>query len=330
MRVAVVGGSGFTGAELLRILSTHPEFDVVAATSRSLAGKPVEERIPNLNLDLDFVEPSDLPDADIYFTAVPHTAAMQHVPGLLERGRVVDLSADYRLPRETYEEWYEVEHEAPMDAAYGLTELHRDEIADADLVANPGCYPTGAILAAKPLFEHGAVERAIFDSKSGVSGAGASPSRVKMYDRVTENVRPYSLTKHRHLAEMRQELAGSRGETGDASGIHFTPHVVASVRGIETTAHLFLEEDMDLKEVYDEFYRDDYFVKVRDGVPEPRDVKGSNFVHVGGLEQDGGRAVVVSAIDNLVKGASGAAVQNANVMTGLPEETGLEAPGLAP
>lgn len=322
--MAVVGGSGFTGLELLRILSTHPEFETAAATSRSLAGEPVDERFPGLDTGLTFVDPADLPDAAVYFTALPHTASMRHVPGLLKRGRVVDLSADYRLPAETYERWYGVEHEAPRDAVYGLTELHRDEIAGADLVANPGCYSTGAILAAKPLFEEGVVERAVFDSKSGISGAGASPSSVKMYSSVAENVRPYSLTDHRHLAEIWQELGG--GEP--SSRIHFTPHVVPSLRGIETTAHLFLDGDPgDLRGTYEDFYGDDHFVRVVDTVPEPRYVRGSNFAHVGGFERSGGRAVVVSAIDNLVKGASGAAVQNANLMAGLPEWTGLEAPG---
>lgn len=322
MRVAVVGGSGFTGAELLRLLSLHPKFELAAATSRSLEGERVDETFPNLCTGLRFVDPGDLPDVDIYFTAVPHTAAMEHVPALLDRGKVVDLSADYRLPEEVYERWYGVEHVEPLDAVYGLTELHRGEIRGADLVANPGCYPTGAVLAAAPLFEGDYVERAVFDSKSGVSGAGASPSRKKMYARVSENVRPYSLTAHRHLAEMRQELG---------SGVHFTPHVVPAVRGIETTAHLFLEGDPgDVEGLYRDFYGGDLFVKITGGVPEPRDVRGSNFVHVGGFDGADGRLVVVSAIDNLVKGASGAAIQNANLMAGLPEETGLRAPGMAP
>lgn len=346
MRVAVVGGSGFTGQELLRLLSTHPEFDVVAATSRSRAGEPVDHAFPNLNTDLTFIDPADLPDADIYFTAVPHTVAMNHVPGLLDRGRVVDLSADYRLPAATYEKWYDTEHVAPRDAVYGLTELHRDEIPGADLVANPGCYPTGATLAAKPLFDHGYADTVVFDSKSGISGAGATPSGIKMYTRVAENIRAYSTTRHRHLAEMKQELMGrvSEGRSSQktsqktpqesssaSSRVHFTPHVMPSIRGILTTAHVFLnEEPDDLRGLYEDYYGDDHFIRIRDEPPEPRDVRGSNYVHIGGFETSGNRAVVVSAIDNLVKGASGAAVQNANLMAGLPEETGLEAPGMSP
>lgn len=339
MRVAVIGGKGFTGQELLRLLSTHPEFDVVAATSRSLAGDPVDQHLPNLDTGLRFVAPDDLPDADIYFTAVPHTVAMNHVPDLLERGRVVDLSADYRLPTPVYEEWYDTEHVAPMDAAYGLTELHRDEIRDADLVANPGCYPTGAILAAKPLFDAGYAEAVTFDSKSGISGAGASPGPTKLYTRVAENVRAYGLDGHRHLAEMKQELLGSAASPKSSaqktskrsSRVHFTPHVVGSIRGILTTAHVELNDvPDDPRALYEEYYGGDHFVKVRSDPPETRDVRASNYAHVGGITVQGDRAVVVSAIDNLVKGASGAAVQNANLMAGLPEETGLEAPGVSP
>jgi N-acetyl-gamma-glutamyl-phosphate reductase len=267
---------------------------------------------------------------DVVFTAVPHGTAMNVVPQILDADtKVIDLSADYRLPANVFEKTYNLKHKAPKEAVYGLPELH-PEVAGASMIANPGCYPTGATLAAAPLTAAGMVERVIFDSKSGISGAGAEPSGVSHYPNMAENVQAYKLTTHRHGAEMRQEL----GRLDNNTRVSFTPHVVPSVRGILTTAHLFLKEDIDagqVADIYNRFYKDKTFIRVIDGVPMLGPVRGSNFCDIGfEMDAEGQRLVVVSAIDNLVKGASGQAVQNMNLMFGLDETAGLRIPATFP
>lgn len=336
MDIGIIGGSGYTGGELLRLLVQHPHANVTAVTSRRLKGHKVSDTHTHLRkiFDLEF-EDLDTRDiasrSDIVFTAVPHGTAMEVVPGLLEEGvKVIDLSADYRLRTEVFEKVYNMEHTDPREAEYGLTELHPG-VAGSTFVANPGCYPTGASLAAAPLADARLIERVVFDSKSGISGAGADPSQVSHYPNMAENIQAYKLTRHRHRAEIIQELSGLDKNLGKIS---FTPHVIPSVRGILTTAHIFVKDELDRTEVnriYNDFYSGRPFIRLIKGIPMLGSVRGSNFCDIGfEVEVDSDRIVVVSAIDNLVKGASGQAIQNMNLMSGLPETEGLWTPATAP
>jgi len=328
IKAGIIGASGYTGSELMRILCTHPEVEITVVTSRKWEGKEVSEVLPFLKgfYNLKFIPPDlkKLEGCDVVFTAVPHGQAMKFVPELVESGiRVIDLSADYRLDRETYEKVYG-KHEAYIEAVYGLTELHREEVKKAELVANPGCYPTGAILSAAPLASMGLIERVVFDSKSGISGAGANPKEFTHYPNLHESVIPYKITDHRHYFEMVQELKAFQ----DDVRVSFTPQVFPGSRGILTNAHIFLKEIVNVKQVYEDFYRNDYFVRIQKEV-RLNWVRGSNFCDIATFEGED-RIVAVSAIDNLVKGASGQAVQNMNVMFGLDEKTGLDTPPLFP
>ena len=330
MDIAIVGASGYAGGDLIRLLLTHKEANIVCATSRKLAGTPVTKdhiHLKNL-IDIEYTNPdvNDI-DADFAFLAVPHTAAMQYAGQLKERGiKTVDFSADYRLPLDVYEKTYGVTHTAYFKAPYGLPELHREEIAKADFVANPGCFPTGATLAAAPMAKF--AETIIYDSKSGVSGAGDSVSETTHYPNVDENINPYKITVHRHVPEMRQEMAF----LGSSASVYFTPHLLPAIRGIITTAHILLKEPMTKEEVaaaYEEFYKGEHFVRLQHA--KLGGVRGSNFCDINWeLEADGRRLVAVSAIDNLVKGAAGQAVQNMNIMCGFDESEGIRMPGMFP
>ncbi|HJJ80470.1 MAG TPA: N-acetyl-gamma-glutamyl-phosphate reductase [Methanocorpusculum sp.] len=330
MDIAIVGASGYAGGDLIRLLLTHKEANIVCATSRKLAGTPVTKdhiHLKNL-IDIDYTNPDiDDIDADFAFLAVPHTAAMQYAGKLKERGiKTVDFSADYRLPQDVYEKTYGVEHTAYFKAPYGLPELHREEIRKADFVANPGCFPTGATLSAAPMAKF--AETIIYDSKSGVSGAGDSVSETTHYPNVDENINPYKITVHRHVPEMRQEMAF----LGSSASVYFTPHLLPAIRGIITTAHILLKEPMTEEEVsraYEEFYKGEHFVRLQKA--KLGGVRGSNFCDINWeLEADGRRLVAVSAIDNLVKGAAGQAVQNMNIMCGFDEIEGIRMPGMFP
>ena len=330
MDIAIVGASGYAGGELIRLLLGHKEANVVCATSRKLAGTPVSKDHLQLKhlIDLDYTNPAveDI-DADFVFLAVPHTAAMQYAGTLKERGiKTVDFSADYRLPQDIYEKTYGVIHSAYFKVPYGLPELHRNEIKTASFVANPGCFPTGATLAAAPVAQY--AKTIIYDSKSGVSGAGDSVSETTHYPNVDENISPYKITVHRHVPEMRQQMAF----LGSNANVYFTPHLLPAIRGIITTAHILLDDplsDEEVSEIYEKFYRDEYFIRLQ--TPKLGAVRGSNFCDVGWeLEDDGRRLVAVSAIDNLVKGAAGQAVQNMNIMCGFDETEGLRFPGMFP
>lgn len=330
MDIAIVGASGYAGGDLIRLLLTHKEANIVCATSRKLAGTPVTKdhiHLKNL-IDIDYTNPDiDDIDADFAFLAVPHTAAMQYAGKLKERGiKTVDFSADYRLPQDVYEKTYGVEHTAYFKAPYGLPELHREEIRKADFVANPGCFPTGATLSAAPMAKF--AETIIYDSKSGVSGAGDSVSETTHYPNVDENINPYKITVHRHVPEMRQEMAF----LGSSASVYFTPHLLPAIRGIITTAHILLKEPMTEEEVskaYEEFYKGEHFVRLQKA--KLGGVRGSNFCDINWeLEADGRRLVAVSAIDNLVKGAAGQAVQNMNIMCGFDEIEGIRIPGMFP
>jgi len=335
IKVGIIGASGYTGGELLRFLKNHPDTELVAATSRQYDGQPIYKVHPNLrDLEMKFenLKPDEM-DADLVFTATPHGASMKIVPELLENDmRVVDLSGDYRFENiKTYEKWYGFEHTNPLKAVYGLPEINRELIKTADLVANPGCYPTGAILACLPIVSEKIVDTIVVDSKSGVSGAGVTPSEATHYPNCSDSVSPYAVITHRHGPEIQEKLSKIEN-----CRVSFTPHLVPVIRGIMTTVHSFIIEDVSseyVHEIYKEFYNGEPFVRVLDPgeIPRLSSVRGSNYCHIGCFDIDeNGRLVVASAIDNLVKGASGQAVHNMNLMFGIPETQSIDQVGLHP
>lgn len=342
--VAVVGASGYTGLELMRLLARHPHVRLVALTSREYQGRPVGQVFPALAriLEQEFIPPD--PElvagrAQFVFTAVPHQTAMAMVPKLLAAGsRVVDLSADFRFrDPAVYEAWYQP-HSAPEllgEAVYGLPELHRQRIAAARLVANPGCYPTAVILGLAPLVKARRVELAslIADCKSGVSGAGRGASLATSFCEVADSFRAYKVFEHRHTPEMEQELSLLAGE---AVRLTFTPHLVPMNRGILATLYAALTTpatEAELYELFADFYRHEPFVRVMPPgtLPATAQVRGTNFCDLGlKVHPAGDRVIVVAAIDNLARGAAAQAVCNVNLMAGFPETTGLDGPPLTP
>lgn len=340
MNVSIVGASGYTGGELIRILLNHPKAEILGVYGRTTVGKKLSELHPGLIgvMDLTIEKPDYTEiggESDLVFAATPHGVAMEFVPDILNEGaRVVDLSADYRLDDvRVFEEYYK-EHESPgLDSVYGLPEVYRDSIGEADLVANPGCYPTAAILSLLPLLERNLVDldHIVIDSKSGTSGAGAKPSEKLHHPTCAENLRAYNVTGHRHSPEIKQEVEKI---AGDEAKTYFTPHLIPIIRGILNTSHVFLKDsptESGILELYKEDYKDEPFVRVLKDLPQTNSVKGSNFCDIGvRISERSERAVLVSAIDNLVKGASGQAVQNMNIMFGLDERLGLEEIGLRP
>lgn len=338
LRVGIVGASGYTGVELARILAGHDKIQLTVATSRQYAGKALAEVFPNLRKRVDILcenlAPADLIDrADFFFTAVPHQTAMDIVPKLLAAGKkVVDLSADYRIHNPAvYEEWYQ-EHTSPEllgEAAYGLPEIYRDQIKHARLTANPGCYPTSVILAVTPLLRAGLIDPTtlIIDSKSGTSGAGRAANVGTLFCEVTDGFRPYKVGGvHRHIPEIEQELSIAAGTPVTVS---FTPHLLPISRGILSTIYATLTDkgkEADLQTLYEHLYQHEPFVRVLPAgtPPATQHVRGSNCCDLA-LQQDGrtGRLIIMSAIDNIVKGASGQAVQNMNLMNGFLETEGL-------
>jgi N-acetyl-gamma-glutamyl-phosphate reductase len=346
LRVAIAGASGYTGLELLRLLSRHPSMEVVRATGDRAVGDRLTDHHPSLGGaygDLVF-EPLD-PGAvgrgvDAVFLALPHTATMSVVPELLRSGaRVIDLSADFRLrDAALYDTWYKTTHTAPAllaEAVYGLPELHRDRIRKAQLVAVPGCYPTAAILAAAPLLRARAVtpDSLVVDAKSGISGAGRKVELTYLFTEADGGVAPYNVGVHRHTPEIEQELSGVAGSPVRVS---FTPHLVPMSRGLLTTVYASAASPTsrdDLAAAFETFYADSPAVRVlpANRWPATQHVRGSNRCDIGlTVDPRVGRVVVASAIDNLVKGASGGAIQCANLALGLPETAGLDAPALFP
>ncbi len=348
-KVAVVGASGYTGGELVRILTQHPKIKLAAVTSEQSEGKPIDQVFPNLKGRVPLtLEPLDLDRlagrADLFFLALPHTKAMPVAARLLkERKPVIDLSADFRLKDPLlYEKWYHAKHSHPelcAKACYGLPELHRATIVSSRLVANPGCYPTGAILGLIPLMAESLIETdsIIIDAKSGVSGAGRAVSQATHFPEAHEAVTAYNVGLHRHIPEIEQELSSiaTRNVT-----VLFTPHLVPINRGILTTIYVRLVKPVGIQAVHKLFrsrYKDEPFVRLLplDELPNTRNVQGSNDCHIGlAAETRTGRKtavlVIITAIDNLVKGAAGQAVQNMNLMMGFEETLGLSAPGLFP
>ncbi len=343
-RIAVIGASGYTGVELLRLLSLHPDTKLVSVTSRQYAGQRVSDVFPSLLgiIDLSFedVDPVGLAGrVDLVFTAVPHQTAMGMIPDLLTAGcRVVDLSADFRISDvEIYEDWYQphTARELLDEAVYGLPELFREGISTARLVANPGCYPTSVALALAPLLENALIDHTtlIIDSKSGTSGAGRAAKVDSLYCEVNEGFKAYSLPRHRHTPEIEQSLSRLAGES---VRISFTPHLLPVNRGILSTCYASMTSMMSLgalHQLYINRYVAESFVRVlpKGQLPNIAQVRGSNFCDIGlSVDERTGRVIVLAAIDNLVKGAAGQAVQNMNLMLGLPEDTGLLLPPVFP
>jgi len=343
-RVGVIGATGYTGVELLRLLLLHPKVEVTVLTSQKYAGVEIGQVFPSLTkylqlkceeLSVDQISKK----TDFIFTAVPHKTAMETVPLFYGQGkRVVDLSADFRFKDPAlYERWYQ-KHSCPEllpESVYGLPELHREEIKNAKIVGNPGCYPTGALIGLIPLLKIGMMsyENIIIDSKSGVSGAGRDVVLGSLFCEVNEGVKAYNIFKHRHLPEIEQELSQL---VRKKITVTFIPHLIPMDRGILTTLYVNFSKEVKTEDVlnaFQESYKKEPFVRIypRGKVPNTKDVRGSNYCDIGvEVNEADGRAVIITAIDNLVKGASGEAVQNMNIMLGYPETMGLDVVPLFP
>lgn len=345
LAVGVVGGTGYTGAELLRLLVTHPQVELKYVTSRSESGMPIADLFPNLRgfTDICFTEPAveTLASCDVVFFATPNGTAMKMVPELVENGvRVIDLAADFRLKdAAVWKQWYGMDHacvDVLAEAVYGLPEINRTDIKNAKVVANPGCYPTATTLGFLPLIENALVDdqHLIADAKSGVSGAGRGASVATLQAESSESFKPYAVDGHRHLPEIRQTLAAVAAHD---VGLTFVPHLVPMIRGIESSLYATLKDVSlsvaDLHQLYVERFADEPFVDVLPigAMPETRSVKGANTCRISVFKpQDGGTVVVSSVIDNLVKGAAGQAIQNMNIMFEFEESLGLNQVALLP
>ena len=334
IKVGIVGGTGYTGVELLRLLAQHPHVELKAITSRSEAGMPVSQMFPNLRgrVDLPFTEPTieNLGDCDVVFFATPNGVAMKQVPELLEKGiKVIDLAADYRLknPAE-WQKWYGMAHASEnllAEAVYGLPEVNREAIKSARLVANPGCYPTAVQLGFLPLLKAGLIDTQslVADAKSGVSGAGRKAEVHTLLCEAGDSFKAYSVAGHRHLPEIKQGLAYISGQN---VGLTFVPHLLPMIRGIHATLYARITREVDFQQLFESRYADEPFVDVLPpkSHPETRSVRAANICRIAiHRPQEGNVLVVLSVIDNLVKGAAGQAVQNMNIMFGFDECTGL-------
>lgn len=341
IKIGIVGGTGYTGMELLRILARHPESELVAITSRKEAGTRVAELFPSLRgvVDIAYSDPAktDLAKCDAVFFATPNTVAMGEAKALLQSGvRIVDLSADFRIKNVAgWEKWYKVKHAAPellTQAVYGLPEVNREKIKGAQLVANPGCYPTAIQLGLLPLVEAGAVDVAhlIADAKSGVSGAGKRAEEHLLFSEASDNFKAYGVSGHRHWPEI---LQGLEAAAGRPVGLTFVPHLVPMIRGIHATLYARVTKALDFQKIYEDRYRSEPFVDTLPSGSEPdtRSVRAANTCRIAiHRPHEGDMLVVISVIDNLVKGASGQAVQNMNIMFGLEETMGLSHPAVVP
>ncbi len=340
--VGIIGGTGYTGVELLRLLCVHPKVVLKVITSRGEAGRKVQDMFPNLrgHVDLAFSEPDDkqLATCDVVFSATPNGIAMQHARALVQAGvRLIDLAADFRLTdAAVWEKWYGMPHACPellAEAVYGLPEVNREKIKHARIVANPGCYPTAVQLGFLPLIEKKLVDvhALIADAKSGVSGAGRKAEVHTLFSEAADSFKAYGVPGHRHLPEIRQEL---QRVTGVPVGLTFVPHLTPMIRGMHATLYARLNDPgVDLQSLYERRYANEPFVDVlpAGSHPETRSVRASNVCRIAVHRPQGGDTVVVlSVIDNLVKGAAGQAVQNMNILFGLAETTGLSQPALLP
>lgn len=348
IKVGIVGGTGYTGVELLRLLVMHPEVDLQVITSRSEAGTLVSDTYPNLRgrLDLPFTEPdvNKLAACDLVFFATPNGVAMKQVPELLSKGvRVIDLAADFRIKDiAVWEKWYGQQHacsDLVADAVYGLPEINRQAIKDCQLLANPGCYPTAVQLGFLPLLENNLVQTdaLIADAKSGISGAGRGANVGSLFSETSGSFKAYGASGHRHLPEIKQGLNALQS---NPVGLTFVPHLLPMVRGIEATLYARLTPEPlsnvsleDIQDLFEKRYIDEPFVDVMPmrSHPETRSVKGSNMCRIALHQQEGSDVVIVSSvIDNLVKGAAGQAVHNMNIMFGFDEATGIDHVALMP
>ncbi|MGB1008924.1 MAG: N-acetyl-gamma-glutamyl-phosphate reductase [Thiolinea sp.] len=344
-KVAVVGATGYTGVELLRLLVNHPGVEVAMVTSRANAGTRVDAMFPNLRgfLDLLFTEPDvdQLAACDLVFFATPNGVAMKSTQALVDAGtRVIDLAADFRIKNiDTWSQWYGMEHACPdlvAEAAYGLPELYREQVKTARIVANPGCYPTAVTLGLVPLLEAGLIDidSIIADTKSGASGAGRGANVGTLLCEAGDSFKAYGVAGHRHQPEIAQTFSRIAGSEVDLT---FVPHLLPMIRGIHATLYANLQTgantEQDIQALYEQRYQDEAFVDVMPAGshPETRSVRGANICRIAiHRPQQGKRFVVLSVIDNLVKGAAGQAVQNMNIMFGLAENTGLNSPGMLP
>ena len=343
IKAGIIGGTGYTGVELLRILVGHPNVDISCITSRGESGRHVSDLFPSLrgHLDLTFSDPehSDLSECDVVFCATPNGVAMNHARSLLEAGcKIIDLSADFRIKDvKVWQQWYGMEHSCPElidQAVYGLPEQNRNEIRQASLLANPGCYPTAVQLGFLPLLKNNLVDTGtlVADAKSGVSGAGRKAALGTAFAEVSDSFKAYSASGHRHLPEIKQGL----GEMASAPvSLVFTPHLLPLIRGIHATLYARLNDPdaIDLQALYESCFRDEPFVDVlpAGSHPDTRSVRGVNTCRMAvHRPHDSDMVVVLSVEDNLVKGASGQAVQNMNIMFGFHETAGLEGAALVP
>ena len=341
IKIGVVGGTGYTGVELLRLLAQHPHAELVAVTSRQDAGTPVAALFPSLRgaLDLAFSAPEQaaLDQCEVVFFATPNGVAMQQARALVEAGvRVIDIGADFRLKDiAVWEQWYKMKHACPdlvAEAVYGLPEINRAQIKQARIVANPGCYPTAVQLGFLPLLNSGVLDLdpLIADAKSGVSGAGRKSETHLMFAEAADNFKAYGASGHRHLPEIAQGLSAVAGRE---VRLVFVPHLTPMIRGIHATLYAGLTGEVDLQALYEKHYTDEPFVDVlpAGSHPDTRSVRGANMCRIAlHRPQNGDIAVILSVIDNLTKGAAGQAVQNMNLMCGLPETAGLEQIALIP
>ncbi len=341
LKVGIVGGTGYTGVELLRLLVHHPKVSVSVITSRSEAGMEVSELFPSLRgmVELKFADPADaeLDSCDVVFFATPNGIAMQQAKALLDAGvRVIDLAADFRLKdAATWEKWYGMPHACPQllsEAVYGLPEINRDKIRQAHLIANPGCYPTAVQLGFLPLIEAGVVDAGhlIADAKSGVSGAGRKVEIDTLFGEASDNFKAYGVSGHRHWPEIRQGLACVAGKE---VGLTFVPHLTPMIRGIHATLYARLTREVEVQALFEKRYAAEEFVDVLPpgSHPDTRSVRGANYCRIAvHRPHDGDTVVVLSVIDNLVKGAAGQAVQNMNIMFEFPESAGLHHAALLP
>ncbi len=340
LKIAILGASGYTGVELIRLLLSHKQTEITALIADSNAGKEIAEIYPHLSPfalpKLKKIEEVNFAEIDVAFCCLPHTASQATIKVLMENKnhghlKIIDLSADFRLENpDDYQKWYEHSHiaiELQKQAVYGLSEIHRDKIKKAKLIANPGCYPTSALLPLIPLLQNDLIDdkNIIIDSKSATSGAGRSVKLGNLYCEVNESMKVYGIANHRHTGEIEQELCKANNQHLHVS---FTPHLVPMNRGIISTIYVNLKNNFkvdDLKNCLNTKYQDEYFVNISNTHPSTRDVVGSNFCHIAVFASRlPNQAIIVSVIDNLVKGASGQAVQNMNIMCGFDEKAGLE------
>lgn len=342
VNVGIIGATGYVGIEMVRLLQNHPNINITSVVSQSFVGSKISDIYPNLknvfdmecsSLDIDKISA----DADILITALPHGVSHEVIPKFIAKGkRVLDHSGDFRYKSvEIYEKWYGIKHSMPellKKSVYGLPEIYREQIKDAQLVANPGCYPTCSILGIAPLIKNNLIEKQniIIDAASGVTGAGRTTSLPFQFNECTENFKAYKVASHRHTSEIEQELSFMAEEPLMVS---FTPHLAPMKRGMLSTIYANLKEEKNaaqLLDLYREHYKNDFFVRIMDEgkLPETKNVSGSNFIDIGlVVDQRLNRVIIMSAVDNLGKGAASQAVQTLNIMCGFSEETGLSMPG---